>query len=108
MSKKDKYSYHSLLTTLRRNKLAASKKYPGLLEFKLTSEDIETLAPKLVGPITITSAHQGLYQDYTELLPYSDLPFTFMRVSLSRVEVILSFFSPTMTLIKEDIKEAKE
>jgi len=108
MSKKDKYSYHSLLTTLRRNKLAASKKYPALLEFKLTSEDIETLAPKLVGPITITSAHQGLYQDYTELLPNSDLPFTFMRVSLSRVEVILSFFSPAITLIKDDITEAKE
>jgi hypothetical protein len=97
-----------LLTTLRRRKVAASKKYPGLLEFKLTSEDLETLAPRLVGPITITSAHQGLYQDYTELLPYGDLPFTFMRVSLSRIEVILSFFPPSLILIKEDITEVKE
>lgn len=108
MSKKDKYSYHTLLTTLRRRKLAASKRNPGLLEFKLTSEDLETLAPKLVGPIAITSAHQSLYQDYTGLLPYGDLPFTFMRVSLARAEVILSFFSPAPSLIREDITEVKE
>ena len=111
--KQEKHSYLTLLNTLRKCKSGTKRKDRTQLEFNLSEYEVDELKPTLVGPITVHTWNKKAEfankdDDYIQIIPYSDFPLTLVRVSKSKLEVIMSFFTPTMTLFNPDVTEEKE